>query len=95
MTSNYKKATNRKLLWLWSSLIVYLLFMFIAWRYALTVPYQVLALGGVINMAILLTFIFAIRRVYVRSRGEADLKSGETREVTSGSKPQSDRRRLR
>jgi len=95
MTSDSKKATDRKLRWLWIGLILYLILMFTMLQYALTAPYQVLALGGILNMAILFTFIFAIRRLYVRSRGEIDLKSGETREVTSSSTLESDRRRLR
>jgi hypothetical protein len=69
--------------------------MFVALHYASTVPYQVLALGGILNMAILFTFIFAIRRLYLRSRGEVDLKSSETGDFTSTHTPSSDRRRLR
>jgi hypothetical protein len=95
MTSDSKKLANRKLRWLWISLILYLLFMFVALHYASTVPYQVLALGGLLNMAILFTFIFAIRRVYLRSRGQIDLESSETGNVTSSSTQKSDRGRLR
>src|SRR2546427_10858567 len=95
MTSDSKEAASRKLRWLWISLILYLLFMFIALLHALTVPYQVLALGAILNAAILFTFILAIRRAFVRSRGGVDLKSRETSDVTSGSALQSNRRRLR
>src|SRR3979490_152810 len=88
MTSDSKKAANRKLRWLWTSLILYLIFMFIALRYASKAPYQILALGGILNMAILFTFIFAIRRIFLRSRGEIS-------NVTPGATLKSDRRRLR
>jgi hypothetical protein len=94
MTSDSKKVTNRKLQWLWISLILYLIIMFVALHYALTVRYQVLALGGILNMAILFAFIFAIRRLYVRSRGEVDLTSSEASHAPSSTR-ESDRRRLR
>jgi len=95
MTSDSKETANRKLRWLWASLIMYLLFMFVALNYALKVPYQILAVGGVLNTAILFTFILTIRRLYLRSRGRVDLKSSETREVTSSRSLESDRRSIR
>src|SRR5207247_3907863 len=81
--------------WLWISLIVYLLLMFVALNYSLRVPYQVLAVGAALNMAILFTFIFTIRRLYLRSREQVDLKSNEPGDFTSIHTPSSDRRRLR
>ena|ERR1700736_5437942 len=93
MTSDSKTAPNRKLRWLWTSLVLYLMIMFVALHYASQAPYQVLALGGILNIVILSTFILAIRRVYLRTRVQTDL-GRETSETISRSSLRSDRLRL-
>jgi hypothetical protein len=97
MTPNVKDDARRKLRWSWIILTIYILLMFVALNYAsrVSLPYQVVAVGGALNMAILFTFIFAIRRLYLRSREHLDLEGGEIGDFTSTHAPRSDRRRLR
>jgi hypothetical protein len=94
MTSDSKKTDHQKLRWLLIGFVVYFLIMLIAFHYAYSVPYQIFALGGILNMAILFIFIYAIRRVYLRSRRHVDLESSGTSEITSNSRLELDRRRL-
>ena len=49
--------------------------MLFAIQYATRVPYQVLALGGLINMSIIISFFVAINKVRRRIRGQAQIES--------------------
>jgi hypothetical protein len=65
------KPRNIRALWLAASL--YFVAMLIASQYATKVPYQVLVLGGVLNMAIVLFFVIKLRKAYMRSGSGSDL----------------------
>lgn len=54
---------------LWVAAGLYFMLMLIAFQYASRVPYQVLVLGGVLNMAIVLTFVVKLRKAYM-NRGK-------------------------
>jgi hypothetical protein len=92
--SSANRQANRNLRWLWIGFVLYFFIMLYAVRYALTVPYQLLVLGGVLNMAIIISFVVAIRRGYRRTAGHPG--GNETgSEVTSDATREADRRRLR
>ncbi len=59
------KPRNIRALWLLASL--YFVAMLIAAQYATKVPYQVLVLGGVLNMAIVLFFVVKLRKAYMHA----------------------------
>ncbi|MGB8323244.1 MAG: hypothetical protein WCE52_09815 [Candidatus Acidiferrum sp.] len=63
-----RESVVRRIRMLWAGLIVYFLIMLNAVRYAREVPYQILILGGVINLAIIMTMVIAISRAYKRLR---------------------------
>lgn len=90
-----READRRKLQWLWIGFVLYFFIMLSALRYALAVPYQSLVLGGVLNMAIIISFVVAIRRVYRRMGGQVHPGGSETSEVASNANREADRRRLR
>jgi hypothetical protein len=58
-------------------------------------PYPILGLGGILNMAIMFAFIFSIKRIYLRIRTQVDQEDSKTGGVTSDSRRELDRRRLR
>jgi hypothetical protein len=59
-----RESTVRRIRMLWAGLIVYFLIMLNAVRLAKEVPYQILILGGVINLAIIMTMVIALSRAY-------------------------------
>ena len=61
-------TTVRRIRMLWAGLIVYFLIMLNAIRFARVVPYQILILGGVINLAIIMTMVIALSRAYKKLR---------------------------
>jgi hypothetical protein len=61
------KPQNVRALWLAAGF--YFVLMVIAFQYATRVPYQVLVLGAVLNMAIVLTFVVKLRKAYM-NRGK-------------------------
>lgn len=61
-----RKETVRRLWVLWGGLLLYFLIMVNSFRYAGTIPYQFLILAALVNAAIILTIIIAIRRAYRR-----------------------------
>jgi hypothetical protein len=65
------KPRNVRALWLAASL--YFMAMLIASQYATKVPYQVLVLGGILNMAIVLFFVVKLRKAYMRIGSGSDL----------------------
>ena len=59
--------TDRRKLWgLWIGLGVYFVIMLNAFRYAHRIPYQAFILGALLNVAVITSFILALRRVYKR-----------------------------
>jgi hypothetical protein len=60
------EVDRRKLRWLWIGLGTYFLIFLNALRYATVVPYQIFILGALINGAVIVTIIMAMRRVYKR-----------------------------
>ncbi len=61
-----KNAKTRRIRMLWAGLSVYFLIMLNAFRYAREVPYQILILGGVLNLAIIMTLVNSLSRAYKR-----------------------------
>jgi hypothetical protein len=69
--------------------------MLYAIRYASAVPYQMLALGGVLNMAIILTLVVSITRVYRRMQGVSTAEESQPSQTRSEYSVDVDRRRLK
>ncbi len=61
-----KDADVKRLRVLWMGLGLYFLIMLNAVRYASRVPYQILIIGSLINAAIIVAIVVAIRRVNKR-----------------------------
>ena len=68
-------ADKKRLNGLWVGLGLYFVIMLFAVQYATRVPYQVLALGGLINMSIIICFFVAINKVRRRIRTQGQLES--------------------
>lgn len=64
-------SDRKKLTWLSIGLFLYFCLMVFAVRYASTIPYQMLLFAAVLNMGIILTFVFSIVRVLRRMQGVA------------------------
>ncbi len=75
--------------------VCYFLFMVYALRYATVVPYQILGLCAILNAAIILIFVFSIRKVYLRMKGLTVLKGVEVDETAAKLRMDFDRRRLK
>jgi uncharacterized membrane protein len=67
------EAKPRNVRALWLAAILYFTTMLIASQYATKVPYHVLVLLGILNMAIVLFFVIKLRKAYMRSRSRSDL----------------------
>jgi hypothetical protein len=65
-TASTRRADVRKIRVLWIGLGLYFLITLNALRYAREVPYQILILGALVNMAIVMAIIISMRRVYKR-----------------------------
>jgi hypothetical protein len=61
-------AKPRNVRALWTAAGLYFCAMVIAVQYATKLPYQLLALGAVLNMAIVLTFVVKLRKAYMPPR---------------------------
>jgi hypothetical protein len=61
-----KEADARKIRILWIGLGIYFLIMLNALRYARGLPYPIFILGALVNIAIIVTIIVSMRRVYKR-----------------------------
>jgi hypothetical protein len=67
------EAKPRNVRALWLAAILYFTTMLIASQYATKVPYHVLVLSGILNMAIVLFFVVKLRKAYIRSRSRSDV----------------------
>jgi hypothetical protein len=54
---------------LWGAAALYFVLMLVALQYATRLPYQALVLGGVLNMAIVITFAVKLKKSYI-NRGK-------------------------
>jgi hypothetical protein len=88
-------ANRQKLRWLWTGLAVYFFIVLYALPHAFTLPYQILVLAGILNMAITISVVLSMRRVYRRMRGQSYPANRESSLATSSSASETDRRRLR
>ncbi len=95
MEINPKEPDRRKLRWLVIGFVCYFLFMVYALPHASRLPYQIFALCGVLNFAIILAFVFSIRKVYLRMKGLTLLEGVEVDETTAKLRRDFDRRRLK
>jgi hypothetical protein len=68
MSSNPREIGRRKLWGLWIGLVAYLVLILFAFRFASSVPYPFLIMGGIFNMAIIISFVVAISRAYQKMR---------------------------
>ena len=64
-TTSEAKSQNVRGLWLAAGL--YFAAMLVAVQYASKVPYQLLVLGGVLNMVIVLVFVVKLRKAYTHT----------------------------
>lgn len=69
LTSNSTTDTaRRRIRWYWVGVGTYLLVLLNVVRIAGKLPYQIFALGAVVNLAILIAIILLLRRAYKRRR---------------------------
>jgi hypothetical protein len=59
-----RDAVIRRIRVLWVALAVYFLIMLNALRYVYVVPYQAVILGSLMNMAIIVALVVALKRAY-------------------------------
>jgi len=69
------RADKKRLNGLWVGFGVYFVIMLFALQYATRVPYQVLALGGLLNMSVIICFFVAINKVRRRIRAQGQIES--------------------
>lgn len=86
---------RRKLRWLIIGFACYFLFMVYALPHASVLPYQIFALCGVLNFAIIGAFVFSIRKFYLRMKGITLSKGDNVDEATAKLGLDFDRRRLK
>ena len=96
MPSSPNQGDRKKLTWLCIGFVLYFCVMVYGFRYASTIPYQMLAVSAVLNMAIILFFVFGIKRVYRRmqTHGRAEV-SDTIPQTKSGYRPDVDRQRVK
>lgn len=68
MSSNTRESRRRKLRGLWIGLVVYLAVILFAFRFAASVPYPFLVMGGILDMVIIISFVVVISRTYKKMR---------------------------
>lgn len=68
MKFNSRETDRRKLRWFWISLVLYFSAIVYVLHFASKLPYQILAVGGILNMAVIISFVIAISRLYKRMR---------------------------
>ena len=93
MTSTLQQTNRRRLRWLCMGLVLYFCVMLYGEQYVRTVPYQVVVVAAVLNMAVILTFVFSIRKAYLGMRSSAPLE-GSAPTGTGSRIPEDNRRRL-
>jgi hypothetical protein len=69
------RADKGKLKALWIGLSVYFVIIVVALQYARRVPYQFLALGGLLNMGIIICFFVAINKLRRQIRNQGQIES--------------------
>src|SRR5258708_27238206 len=92
---NAREPDRRKLRWLVIGFVCYFLFMVYALPQASALPPQIFALCGILNFAIIGTFVFSIRKVYLRMKGLTLPKGVAVDEATTKLRKDFDRRRLK
>src|SRR5260370_191940 len=80
---NPREPDRRKLRWLIITFFCYFLLMVYALPRASVLPYQIFALFGLLNFAILGFFVFGIRKVYLRMKGLTLSEGFEVDETTA------------
>ncbi len=79
-----KQADKRRIKFLYVGLVTWIAVFFNAViRYASKVPYQVFALGSVIDLIIIVTFILALRKAYRRLGSEPESERAESKPLDS------------
>ena len=86
---------RRKLTWLIVGFVCYFAVIVYALPKTSILPYQLLALCGLLNFAIIGAFVFGIRRVYFRMKGLTVPKGIEVDEATLKRRRDFDQRRLK
>jgi hypothetical protein len=86
---------RRKLRWLITAFVCYFLLMVYALPRASVLPYQVFALCGLLNFAIILAFVLGIRKVYLRMKGLTVPEGVEVDAQTAKRRMGFDQRRLK
>ena len=95
MDTNPREPDRRKLRWLVVGFVCHFFLMVYALPHASVLPYQIFVLCGLLNFIIIGTFVFAIRRVYLRMKGLTVPKRAEVDEITAKRRMDFDRRRLK
>ena len=94
MTSTPHQGDSRRLKWLCIGFLLYFSLMLCGARYARTIPYQVVVVAGALNMAVILVFVFNIKRAYLRTKSLNPPRDIASSAVGSQSSAEADRRRL-
>jgi uncharacterized integral membrane protein len=63
-TTSSRDAVVRRIRVLWVALVVYFLIMLNAFRYVYVAPYQAVIAGSIVNMAIIVSLVLALKRAY-------------------------------
>ncbi len=95
MAVNPTELDRQKLKWLIVTFVLYFLLMLYALPRASALPYQIFALCGLLNFAIIGAFVFGIRKVYLRMKGLTVPRGVEVDEATLKPRRNSDQRRLK
>jgi hypothetical protein len=73
MSLTLQQANRRRLRWLCLGFVLYFCLMMYGERYVRAVPYQIVLVAAVLNMAIILAFVFSIKKAYLSVRSAARL----------------------
>ena len=92
--SSSQRIDSRRLQWLGAGFVLYFSTMLYCARYARSLPYQVLLIAAVLNMTVILIFVFSIKRAYLRTKRQAQPENIYSAEVASQSPAPDDSRRL-
>lgn len=93
MSPTSQRTNRRRLTWLCIGFVIYFCLMLYGEQYVRIVPYRVVVVAAVLNMAVILAFVFSIRKAYLGMRSSAPLK-GSAPTGTGSRIPEDNRRRL-
>jgi hypothetical protein len=79
---------GRRLRLLCLGFVLYFILMVYCIQFAKTLPHQMLLLAAVVNMTVLITFVFTIKKAYLRMRSTTSPKGAASSEAGAQSHPE-------